>query len=649
MKNIYRLLVPIVLLLPQVHHAQNYSFEKVPEWVTNIDIPLESSVSKYDILSGYYFTLADFQLNLDEEAIFKHEVINVSSYSGITNASQLSVKYDTNYQKLKIHNLYIWRRGKKIDRTGDLSLEIINNEQKLHQGIYTGQIVAYDILNDIRKDDLIDFSYTIVGANPIFDDERYLFIPMEMMNPVDLYSVRVLYSKDKDYIYKCVDCDSLFFSSSVDDKYNIIEIRNRNAKAYEPEDLTPSWCIPYKYFTLSSFHSWTEVNYWAQRVFSLDMEPHLDSVFSEIFTGEETTEDKINKVIDYVQNDIRYMGIESGIGSIKPFPPEQVVTQRFGDCKDKSLLLVSLLKQIGIENAYPVLVNTIFQHEVDKLYPSNEVFNHCIVTFDYQDTTYWVDPSFPQQGGDFKNLYNIDYGKALIIGLPQDTLDRMAVRDTRSGATVTEEFTINSFTGPTAVKITSNRYGFEADQRRIVMEYYSTKDISDLVAKDLGLLFPVVTKTEEVEIADDVGNNNFMVTYYYNVDDYWKDGDEGTNKATKGFWIFKFEPVFLYQYMNVHACEERKVDCLLNHPVNLNYSVIFHFPNDLLVLDDIKSYDNDVFSFEEKIEQTGKNSLQINYRYITKNKAIKAENYKNICAEQNKIAKDLPVIIYFNK
>ena len=85
----------------------------------------------------------------------------------------------------------------------------------------------------------------------------------------------------------------------------------------------------------------------------------------------------INKLIDYVQDDIRYMGIETGIGSIKPMPPEQVVKQRYGDCKDKSLLLVSLLKKAGIVKAYPVLLNTFLQHKIDRDFPSNEVSNHC--------------------------------------------------------------------------------------------------------------------------------------------------------------------------------------------------------------------------------------------------------------------------------
>ncbi len=471
-----------------------------------------------------------------------------------------------------------------------------------------------------------------------------------MMNPVDLYSVRILYPNEKDYTYECVDCDSLSFSSSVIDKNKLIEIRNENVKAIELEDFIPSWTIPYKYFTLSSFHSWIDVNNWAQKVFALNEEPELDNVFNEIFTGEETTDDKINKIIDYVQNDIRYMGIDSGIGSIKPFPPEQVVNQRFGDCKDKSLLLVSLLKKIGIEKAYPVLANAIMQHDVDKLYPSNEVFNHSIVRFDYNDTTYWVDPSFAQQGGDFHDLYNIDYGKVLIIGIPSDTLHNMSPRKTETGADIIEEFTINSFTGPSVLKITSNRYGFEADQRRMLMEYYTTKDISDMVTKNLKLLFPVVNRTEEIIISDDIESNNFSITYNYEVDDFWKDGNIVTNEAAKGFWIFKFEPLSLYQYLkNVSVCEDRRFDYELNHPVNLNYRVIFHFPEDLLFQDDIDIFDNEAFYYEEKIEQISSNSLQIDYRLKTKTKYIKAENYKDICDQKNTIAKGLPVIIYFYK
>lgn len=647
MKNSIRLFVLFIFFF-QILKGQNFSFKEIPEWVKTVKIPEKSSISNYDILSGFYLTLADYQINLEEDVTFNHEVINVLSYGGITNASQLSITYDTSFQKLQIHHLYIWRKGEKIDRTKDLSFEILNNENNLQQGIYTGHITAYDILNDIRKDDLIDFAFSLVGHNPIFENEKYLFIPIEAMNPIDLFSIRVKYLKEKEYTYECVGCDSLVENQEING-YREIIVQSENVPAMNYEDHIPTWSIPFKYFTLTSFKSWRDVNRWAQNVFALHETPLLETVFNEIFTGAENTEEKINKIINYVQDDIRYMGIESGIGSIKPFPPDQVIKQRFGDCKDKSLLLVHLLKKIGIEKAYPVLVNTSLKHEIGNHGPSNEIFNHCIVTFNYNDTSYWVDPTLALQGGDFKKLFTTDYGEALIIGMTTDTLPNMSPGNRESFANVVDEYFITSFTEPAKLTIVSDRYGNEADNRRTLLEYYTTKDIAEQVTNELKRLFPIVNETEKLKISDDIINNKFSVKYNYEVNDFWQDGNKGTNAAAFGYWIFRYEPLTLYQYLNITACEERKLDYELNYPLNLNYRVVFHFPKDILIFDDYDEFDNKAFFYQEKVEQLSSNSFQIEYCLRTKSNCLKAADYKEMCEQKNTIAKGLPVVIYFSK
>ncbi len=648
MKQRIKYLIVLVLFISNAIHAQNYCFKAIPNWVKLIDTPDDSAISKYDITSGFYLKLVDYQVNLEENAFFYHEIRNVISYSGITNASQLLVTYDSSYQHLQIHHLFIWRKGKKIDRTNDLSFEVVNNEYTLQQGIYTGAISVYDNLNDIRKDDLIDFAYTLIGNNPIFGEDKYLFIPLAALNPIDLFTVRVFYSKEKDYSYKCVDCDSLKITDEIIDNYRNIEISYSNLKPIKLEDNIPSWLTPYPYFTLSSYKSWKDVNEWAQNVFSLANKPELDDVYEEVFSGNETTEQKISKLIDYVQDDIRYMGIESGIGSIKPFSPEQVVKQRFGDCKDKSLLLVWLLKNIGIEKAYPALVNTVTQSEVDKSLVSNQIFNHCIVTYDYNNHTFWVDPTIAMQGGDYKDLYTYNYGKALVVGLPADTLQSLSVKNKEGMTNYIDKYSFKSFTEPGKLLITSERIGFEADIRRLSMEYYSVNDVSDGLSDELKKQFPIVNKTSEVKIDDDMKANTFTMTYNYDVGGMWQDGDN-TNPPAKGFWLFRFEPQTLYQYINTSVCEARKYDFALSYPQNVHYRIIFDFPKDMLVDDYFKTYDNEAFYFEEKVEQLNSHSLHINYTFITKKNYIKAALYKEVCEQKNEIVKKLPIVIYFPK
>jgi len=646
----YCLLFFSIILCSSVAFTQKYNIEKEPDWIKTVNIPTKSLVKKYDVSLGYYSILVDHQFNLDNNSSYSHDVINVVSYSGITKASQLSVTYDTSYQQIKIHHLFIWRNGEKNDRTSDLSFKILNNEYDLHIGIYRGSITAYCNLNDIRKDDLIDFAYTLVGKNPIFKNEKYLIIPLETTNPIDLYSIRILYSKNKEYDYNCSGCDSnSIITSSIIGEFRQLEMNLFNVKAIVFDENMPSWIIPFKYFSLSSFKTWKEVNNWAQYVFAIENEPDLKDVFREIFTGKETIDEKINKTINYVQDDIRYMGIETGIGSIKPFPPDQVVKQRFGDCKDKSLLLVSLLKKIGIDQAYPVLVNTYMKQNLDKFYPSNEVFNHCIVKFEFNDTTYWVDPTLTQQGGDYKNLSIVDFGKCLVIGVPSDTLSEMSIRNVNSNINIIDEYTMQSFMDPASLVIKSIRYGFEADIRRIMLEQYSAEEFSKHVSDDLKLYYPTVNKTDDILLDDDIDNNVFSTTHKYEVNGFWQDGDKMSDKNLAGFWLFKFEPNTLYSDINLSACLKRKFDYELHFPLNLNYKVIFHFPKDLLIPDRYVKQENEAFYFDEKIEQLTSNSFQISYSYKTKSQSIEVDDYEKFCEEKNKIAKNLPVIIYFNK
>lgn len=79
-----------------------------------------------------------------------------------------------------------------------------------------------------------------------------------------------------------------------------------------------------------------------------------------------------------VAQKIRYTAVEVGIGGFRPHPPQETLARRWGDCKDKSLLLVDLLASAGLE-AYPALVLSADDDRVDAAFPTPFAFNHAIV------------------------------------------------------------------------------------------------------------------------------------------------------------------------------------------------------------------------------------------------------------------------------
>jgi len=57
---------------------------------------------------------------------------------------------------------------------------------------------------------------------------------------------------------------------------------------------------------------------------------------------------RLTKVADFMQQQIRYVGIEIGIGNLQPHSAEEVFRNRYGDCKDKATLMISMLSSVGI-------------------------------------------------------------------------------------------------------------------------------------------------------------------------------------------------------------------------------------------------------------------------------------------------------------
>jgi transglutaminase-like putative cysteine protease len=99
-----------------------------------------------------------------------------------------------------------------------------------------------------------------------------------------------------------------------------------------------------------------------------------------------------------VQDEVRYLGIELGTYSHTPTGPSKVFERRFGDCKDKTLLLATVLNELGID-ARPALVNTDARRALDGWQPSPYAFDHVIVRAELGGKTYWLDPTTPYQRG----------------------------------------------------------------------------------------------------------------------------------------------------------------------------------------------------------------------------------------------------------
>jgi len=102
--------------------------------------------------------------------------------------------------------------------------------------------------------------------------------------------------------------------------------------------------------------------------------------------------DIVREEYDRVIQNIRYVSINVGIGGWQPSRAALTRDRGYGDCKDMATLLVSYLRERGIET-YPCLVLTSSDGYLDVDFPRAMSFNHVIAAAILDADTVWLDPT----------------------------------------------------------------------------------------------------------------------------------------------------------------------------------------------------------------------------------------------------------------
>jgi tetratricopeptide (TPR) repeat protein len=145
----------------------------------------------------------------------------------------------------------------------------------------------------------------------------------------------------------------------------------------------------------SSIADWNDVYTWYKELAKGRYTPDakIEEKVQQLTQNLATEAAKIRAIYHFVAANIRYVGIELGQSAYQPSPAAEVFQMQYGDCKDKTTLLISMLDLVGIK-AYPVLISVAPYERVDTTLPALNQFNHMIAAIPTGANTYiWLDPT----------------------------------------------------------------------------------------------------------------------------------------------------------------------------------------------------------------------------------------------------------------
>ncbi len=406
---------------------------------------------------------------------------------------------------------------------------------------------------------------------------------------------------------------------------------------------TPSWYSTYPYVQASEYTEWQQVVNWALPITRVNgITPALQQKITAL--QKEAGSNKalyMLKAIRFVQDDIRYMGIEMGEYSHRPSAPEKVLTQRFGDCKDKSLLLCALLQANGIE-ANLTLVNTFAKAKVAEWLPSPVLFNHAIVFAVLDGKPYWIDPTINYQRGSLAALTVPDYQKGLIIKNGNGVLTDIE-NNGNGRVTITETFQLpENNKRPAKLRVISDYSRQFADEQRSQFAETSMKDQERSYLEYYKNIYGEVTADTSLQITDVEDANQFEVAEKYTLRNAWK--PDTTMPGRQQFYV---QARLLTEQLPRIESDSANQPMSLKFPYKLDYTLMLQMPAEWSLDDPSLHIRNKYYRIDFTPSVLGK-TVKLHYEYETYQDHVPAEAMAAYRADRQRLSEIAGFYLYWN-
>jgi len=583
----------------------SFSIKPPPSWV--LPAPPVSASMLQEAKGGIFRLVEDYQQRVSGGPTehYTQQVLKILSTRGLERASQLKLEFEPSYELLVIHHISIRRGDRTINALKPSEIRVIQQETDLDEQEYNGRFSAVVFLNDVRVGDVLDYAYSINGDNPVLRGRYADSARLSRDSPVQNLRWRLLWPAGRSLHFRTLNTDLKPVTRDLGGSQEYTwELEN--VAPLEMDDETPTWFDPAPRVQVAEFAGWEDVVNWAAPLYrsTAALPAELTNQIRAWRGESDRPEDQIQAALSFVQDEVRYLAIEIGPYSHQPNPPSLVFKRRFGDCKDKSLLLATILNEMGIE-AYPAFVNTDAEHALSNYQPSPYDFDHCIVKAQSAGNTYWLDPTITFQRGALDSSSILKYARALV--LKEGTQDLEAIPSPPADlltVSVDQVYSIDSYSAPASLSVKTTYRGTEADSMRHSLAGHPISDLAKHFLNYYADTDPSISTDGLPTASDDPGSNTIIIVERYKIPNFWSGG---------GRHVFADR---ISDELVRPSISQRSMPLAVSYPVYVAQTIEVRLPEPIKVSPGSGTFSDEAVRFEYKIAATG-NTATLNFIYRT--------------------------------
>lgn len=390
--SIFGLLALATITVPA--HSDNDEVRRgpVPVWAMPselMDVPADAS--------GLVFVRRnDVFVHLDSEGQQQYFGYRMKLlHSNALQLGNLSIAWDPDAGAPILHTLRVHRASQVIDLIATADFEILRREENLEAAHLNGILTAVLRVPDLRVGDELEFAITTQISDPTLGGLDAGLLLLAPDPPAGRQTLAISWE------------DGYHPTLRMTPDMQAAQERQPNAARFRfdnPPTIAPIQDAPPRYgwqrlIEYSDYADWAAVSrkfaplYDAASRIS-DRSP-LRQEAARIAAEHTDPLARAGAALELVQQQVRYVYVGLDGGNLTPAAADETWDRRYGDCKGKTVVLLALLRELGIEASAVLVSNSGIDDGLNERLPNPGLFDHVLVRASIGGTEYWLDGTMP--------------------------------------------------------------------------------------------------------------------------------------------------------------------------------------------------------------------------------------------------------------
>ena len=307
----------------------------------------------------------------------------------------ISIAWDPSAGAPIVHGIKVFRDEQVIDVLKDASFEILRREDQLEAAKLDGMLTAVLRVPDLRVGDELEVELTTFQRNPALGNHQSGLLLLGPSPAPGRYHLGLSWDEGhKPDLKMTADMTAAMQSDG-----RAVDFRFDNPPLQSAPNDAPLRYQWQRVVEFSDFHDWASLSRHFAPLYAkastLAPDSPLKLEADRLRAAQASPLDRASAALKLVQQNVRYVYVGLNGGNLLPASADETWKRRYGDCKGKTVLLLALLRELGID-AEPVLVNSSGADDgFDQRLPIPQLFDHVLVRAHIDGKVYWLDGTLP--------------------------------------------------------------------------------------------------------------------------------------------------------------------------------------------------------------------------------------------------------------